>query len=352
MKGTETVLIASLIISIYLYTNKVSKTINLPNNIITLQESTKIIESRGEDIVVVFTSGPKFNSSNQFARFIDETLFGKLNTELGKRDITFVVLNTTCLARTEVRCTAKFTDIALSIAKLKPIAVVYAGIDSGIAANSFESIIKSESIPIYIIGTRVAIANNVYIGPDNVKLGKSAYEGLKKYIEPNQEALYVETVRIVAPHDKLDNGYPRINSARQLFEKAGVKTRETLFTVWNNEQTYLQVRVQLLREGPVEYIIVPSGETAIGASKAVTELGYKGKVKIVALDFTEETLDLLKRKEIYGIVSQELNKQSVALSDIITTKRKPNTKEILFASDLITLENVYKFYDDEGNVIY
>ena len=338
MKFTTTeiilgILTATLTINILLGSGKTSKT--TPATTLFLQEDIQRVAAGGDKVVVLFSSGAfyKADKSGQEIYFRDKVLLRSIEAKLERRGYTFVSVNTPCLANGS-RCLEDFNRLALGIVNLNPEAVIYKGIDSGLGTSAFSNIMNEHNIPIYTLGTEVVLDSKVYVGPDNVGLGVEAFKGIEPLIEPGQSAIYVETVRL-SNGDPLENGFPRINSARNLMSAAGIETKATIFTNWSKSQTYSELLRVL--DKPVDYIIVPSTETAEGAVQALTTLGHTD-TKIIALDFTLKISELLKEGSIYGAVPQNFLEQADQIvnsieKDVVTGKK-------LFVGEFITKEKL------------
>ena len=340
MKLSYTEIVLVIIIAALLLIGIDSKTKregNIGQEILFLQQHIKRIDSKGEEIVVVFSSGPVYSNNDEELYFRDKLLFRNIERELKERGYSTVFINTPCLSNGE-RCLEDFSRLALGISDLGPKAVIYKGIDSGIGSQAFSTIINKNNIPMYTIGTEVSIDTKGYVGPDNIKLGKEAYEGLRPLLKPGQTAVYVETVRL-SNGDKLENGYPRINSARNYLTDAGIIEKKTLFTNWSKTQTYGEVLDLLDKQGPVDYIITPSTETAEGAVAAVTTAGYRGQITIVALDLTQRIVELIIEGDLYGGVPQQFLRQAEVIADMVDNNNDRGDKR-LFAGKLVRKENL------------
>lgn len=316
------------------------------NNVKFLQEHLKTIStSAGKDLVVIFTSGSMYNTQGELLYFRDKILLSVLESKLKSEGYSIAILNTTCLAGNP-NCIQEFADLAKAIVELDTKHIIYKGIDSGLAGEQFNLIIEDADIPLYTVGTPVNINTRTYIGPDNEGLGRVAFEGLKDLIQQGESAIYLETVRISnnevrdLASVKNDNGFERIDSIRSKMTQAGVREQKTLFTQWSESKTYSDLIEEMRVNGVPDYIIAPSTETAKGAVAAVELLGVEDSVKIVALDYTVEVKNLIKKEKLYAGVSQSFIRQALYLVELINKNKESSNKKRLFVGEFITLDKI------------
>jgi ABC-type sugar transport system substrate-binding protein len=303
----------------------------------TLSPYVQYIEKEGPNIVVLFTSGAVYNTQNNFVSFLDSIIINRVTEKLTEEGYSIVTLNTPCLAG-ESSCMTEFSKIAIGILKLNPTAIIYKGVDSGLSLDAFNRIIQSEDIPIYSYGTEVALDYNLYTGPDNIGLGKKAFEGIESQVRPGDKAIYIETVRDVVTGESKDNGYPRINSIRNLMTKEGVEPALTIFSKWSEKITYDELITYFSSDKDIDYIIAPSQETALGAAIAIEESGVDAK--IIVLDYGPEVEELLLSNRIYAAVSQGLIEQANTLVAKTIDPKSVTPKKVLFAPNFITKDTL------------
>lgn len=322
--------LTGIVIILFLNNKLINKPTKISNNLLFIQQYIKRVNPGGKKLVVIFSSGLVYDSKGEELYFGDKIFLNKIQELFTKKEYSVIVINTPCLANGS-KCLEDFNRIALGIAELNPALIIYKGVDSGLGPEAFGTIMQKEEIPIITIGTRVLINNQAYVGPNNKALGKKAYEGIKDIIKPNQKAIYIETVRLTNG-DPLDNGYERIHSIRTLLTNSNVQEQKTLFTNWSKTETYDQLLKELKTNGPVDYIITPSQETAEGAVEAIKTTEYS-QIKIISLDFTNKTYELIKEEKLYAAVSQNFLSQAEVLSSNVEKKLEG---EHLFVGEFIT----------------
>lgn len=331
----QTIIVGILFSFIYLIRPSDTKNNIDPKTLNLLEKYLINIDSQGEKIVIFIGTGPMYYKE-EIINFYDKVPIEEFHRRLKEENYTVVTLASPCTKK----CTDEYTQLALLINNIKPEALVFKGVHSDIGLENLNRIVKKEKIPLFLFGTELVIDYNLYVGPDNQQLGSKAAEGLKPLIKPNQKALYIETTRI-GGEDKLDNGYERINKARVLLTKQGVKESKTIFTEWSEDKTYQQIYSFLQTGERVDYIIAPSVETARGAASALEALQIK-TTKIVCLDLTEEAVQLLQTDRIYAAVSQNLINQGFLVAESIINKKYNDTykNKILTIGDFITKETL------------
>ena len=322
--------LTGIVIILFLNNKLINKPTKISNNLLYIQQYIKRVNPAGKKLVVIFSSGLVYDSKQEELYFGDKIFLNKIQELFTKKEYSVIAINTPCLANGS-KCLEDFNRIALGIVELNPTLIIYKGIDSGLGPEAFGTIMQKEEIPIITIGTRVLINNQAYVGPNNKALGEKAYEGIKDIIKPNQKAIYIETVRLTNG-DPLDNGYERIHSIRTLLTNSNVQEQKTLFTNWSRTETYDKLLKELRTDGPVDYIITPSQETAEGAVEAIETAGYN-QIKIISLDFTNKTYKLIKEERLYAAVSQNFLSQAEVLSSNVEEKLEG---EHLFVGEFIT----------------
>lgn len=301
------------------------------------------VEKKGKKTVVILVTGTTYINEEPL-EFIDRKLLEITKRELGRANYTIITLSTPCA----VRCLDDYTRLGILIKNLEPTAVIYKGIHTDFGTETLNSIITKANVPIFTFGSEVVLDYELYVGPDNFKIGEAIVEGLKDKIKEGDEAIYIETVSKLN-NDKLDNGFERIDTARKGLSLLGVKEKKTIATLWSKGQTYEEI-LNILKKGEVEYIIAPSVETAEGAILAIEKVGYSTKdIKVIGVDLTERSIELIKNNRLYGVVSQELSIQGLELADAIISSYKGEKSKRLYASKLITLDNLDEYMLSNNN---
>ena len=351
---TLTTIIAFLCIQLFIFRPALNKKDSVTNSFIKAsQEYIKKIEVRGEKRIVIIGNGPIFNEEGEALPFQDSAIIDPLREKLARDNYTVVTMSLPCL---EPECNSHYFNLGLAALSLNPEAIILHAISSGLNTDTLDQLFTESETPVYVYGRELPINYRLYVGPDNNRLGLNLAEGILPEIEPGDNILYVETVRLING-DISDNGFARINSARRLLNKAGANEVDTLFTYWSKTNTYEQVNAILAQGKKVDYIITPSVETAEGAIEAVRQRNLQDEIKILSLDFNPRIKELIEEGSLYATTSQEFHRQSSALAAAIESQIEseititPGSKK-RFASSLITKDNLNNFIDDEGNYLY
>ena len=276
--------------------------------------------------------------------FIDAKPLEVAKRELKRAGYSIITLSTPC----SIRCIGEYTKLGLLILELNPDAVIYKGIQSDFGTDTLNDIVTKGNIPIFSFGSEVLLDYTLYTGPDNIGMAKAVSKGLENEVKKGEKVVYIETITKLN-NNVLDNGYQRIGAVQKELERLGLEEVESVATLWSKINTFEEIVRVLKTKGRVDYIIAPSIETAEGAANAVKSLGYTN-IKIIAMDFTERGVELLKEGSIYGLVSQELEKQGLALVTGITEGRLDlGTKKLFSSETLITLKNLNQYEVTKGN---
>jgi len=316
------------------------------------QEYLIDIEKRGSKTVVLVLSGTAF-IEKKATTFVEEHTINTLKGGLTKSGFTVITLATPCT----IRCLDEYTQLGLIIANLKPAAVVYKGIHSDFGTDSFNNILKKASIPIYTFGTEPKIDYKLYTGPDNEGLGFNMANYLKGKGIKDKKVVYIRTIDVLN-NNVLDNGYQRMNAIEKYLKEIGAIDAGSVYTLWNRGRTYDEIYRLLFNDESVEYIVAPSVETAEGAIEAIEDLKKKYstkeyKTKVVVLDFTPRSVELLLEGRLEAAISQEITQQALKIADVISSNKniKSASKE-LFSTKVVTVDNLKDFELSPGNYLW
>lgn len=328
--------------------------------ILTLRKYATSIDKAGKDLIIVLNNSNRIDKEGNYLEFIDRAVMEKALPILKENNYTVLTLNLPCIE--DIACLNKYYEISSLIIELKPRAVIFNSPSSGVNTDTIGTTLDKENIPIYVYQTESALNYKLYIGPNNEGLGREIVKGISSNLKRGDKVLYVETVRLINGN-KLDNGYKRINAAREELKKIGVEEYATIFTEWSKSKTYTEL-IRLLSKDTnnLKYIITPSVETAEGAVLALEQLGLQKEIKIICADITPVSLKLLIDGQIEGLVGQELAKQGESLGNNIVKDLEEDKKDIdsvegkknqvLFNTIYIDRYNVDEYKQPNGEFIY
>lgn len=301
-------------------------------------------EKGGNKTVVIVVSGTTYINGEPVL-FVDAEPLKIAKKELKKAGYSIITLTTPCA----IRCLNEYTKLGVLIVELNADAVIYKGIHSDFGTDSFNKILTTANIPIYSFGSEVILDYTLYTGPDNLGMAKAIANGLKNKIQGNETVVYIDTISKLNTNI-LDNGYQRIKAVKEELTALGLKEVETVTTLWSRARTFEEISRVLTKHGKVNYIIAPSIETGLGAAEAVEKLGLQDEVKIIAMDFTEEGVRLLKEGKFYGLVGQGLTNQGLTIADSILMGLNSKGIKKLYSTDtVITMKNLDDYEITIGN---
>lgn len=318
--------------------NKTDETIDL------FRDYLVDVDKGGKKTVVILVTGTAYVDKEP-VEFVDAKPLEIAKRELKRAGYTVITLTTPCA----IRCLDDYAELGLLILDLEADAVIYKGIHSDFGTDTLNRILEKGGVPIYSYGSEVVLNYRLYTGPDNKGMARAIRVGLEKIAKEGERVIYIETITKLN-NDTLDNGYQRILAVQKELASIGLVEVESVATLWNRARTFEEISRVLNQKGKVDYIIAPSIGTALGAAEAVERLGYKGQIKIIAMDFTKEGVQLLKEGKFYGLVSQSLEEQGLAIArGIINNNLLPGTKKLFSSDTLITLENLNDYELTKGN---
>lgn len=351
--NTNYIFILALLLIIIIQGNKIRKNQTEPpisNSLVETADYIKRVQVGGDKRVVILGNGPVFNNNGDVVAFHKKAIIDPLRNKLHDEGYTVISIGLPCL---EPECYSKFFSLANAIVEMKPEAVVFHSVSTGLNTDTLDKFFREANISVFTFGRFLNIDFITHVGPDNILLGKNLAEGLKNEIREGDKILYVETVRLING-DVNDNGFPRIDAARRLFNSYGVEEVKTISTFWSKTTTYEEVLKILKTNKEIDYILTPSQETAEGAINAVKELKLQDDVKILCMDFNPTIRKLIESGEIYATVGQQFYKQSsTLLTDILKNDDIEDTEvKKQFASEIITRENLDNFRNESGDFLY
>lgn len=310
------------------------------------------LETNGKNSIVILHNSGRVDREGNPIEFIDKVVIEAASNILAQNNYTLIYMSLPCIG--DLECYNKYFEIGKLVIDLKPKAIIFNSPSSGLNTDTLGALFDQADIPLYVYQTESNLNYKQYTGPNNVKIGETVALGLKPKIKPKDKIVYVETVRLING-DTFDNGFPRINAARNLLTSYGAIEYKTIFTEWSKSKTYEEVVSILTKDKDIKYIITPSFETAEGAILAVEKLNLSKSTKVICMDFTLKVAKLLEEGRLEGTVSQELIKQGEAIANSIIMDNKLKDKNYnekrqkLFNSAYITKQNLDS-YKDQKNI--
>lgn len=158
----------------------------------------------------------------------------------------------------------------------------------------------------------------IVMGGKDAKNQKERVEGFEKYVKSNSNLKIVD-----------------IDSSDAMLLEAEIATRKILN-----------------RNDKIDALFCTSALDGIGAVKAVNDLNYKRKVKIICFDDLEETLNNIKCGLISATIVQKSNEMGYRAVNIIMDKvegKASKTSKTLTDVEVINKANIDVYMQGEGN---
>lgn len=223
-----------------------------------------------------------------------------------------------------------------SIAK-KPDAIILAAADN---EKTLPEALKIKKAGIKLIVVDSGLKENIedtYIATDNYKAGLCIGRMLDKYLDEGDKVGIVNFVENSKP------GIERELGVRAAFEKNKNIVLDTVYCN-SNPDTAKDLTIKMIKENPdITAIAALNQYSTEGAARAVRELGFKDKIKIVGMDNSKEQIKYLEDQTIAGLVVQKpLNMGYLGVEKAVELiSGKPVPDKIDSGLLMVTKDNMY-----------
>lgn len=160
--------------------------------------------------------------------------------------------------------------------------------------------IKESGIKLIIVDS--GLKDNIedtYIATDNYKAGLCIGRMLEKYITEGDKVGIVNFVENSKPAIERELG------VREAFEKNNNTVLNTIYCD-SNPDIAKELTIKMIKDNPdISAIAALNQYSTEGAARAVRELGFKDKIKIVGMDNSKEQIQYLEDETIAGLVVQK-----------------------------------------------
>lgn len=160
--------------------------------------------------------------------------------------------------------------------------------------------IKESGINLIIVDS--GLKKNIedtYIATDNYKAGLCIGRMLEKYIKEGDKVGIVNFVENSKPAIERELG------VREAFEKNNNTVLNTIYCD-SNPDIAKELTIKMIKDNPdISAIAALNQYSTEGAARAVRELGFKDKIKIVGMDNSKEQIQYLEDETIAGLVVQK-----------------------------------------------
>lgn len=171
-----------------------------------------------------------------------------------------------------------------------------------------------------------------YVGADNEAGGELAGEGMLKALNNKGKVAVLEGIR------GADNAEARKRGFEQAIQgKLDIVASES--ANWDTQQAYAKTQAILASQPDVQGIFCANDKMALGAVKAISEAGKKGKITVIGYDNIPDVQPYLKSGEMKATIDQHpdsMGKYGVRMAVGILTKTAPSGRELLVPLEVKT----------------
>ncbi|MBM6996617.1 substrate-binding domain-containing protein [Paenibacillus sp. DXFW5] len=193
-------------------------------------------------------------------------------------------------------------------------------------------------IPVISMDSEVASTKvKTFVGTNNYEAGQKAAERLVELTGPESEIGIMNFVQGARNANQREEGF-----LDYIARFPGVHVVDIQYCGSDEKLAYNLTADMLKRFPDLDGIVSLSAESSIGAGRAVDELGYGGKVKMIAFDNPPEMLELLQEEKVQAMVVQNpFNNGYMAVAAAVQAARGEKLQDrIPTDTKLIDLNNM------------
>jgi ribose transport system substrate-binding protein len=221
----------------------------------------------------------------------------------------------------------------------RPKAIVLAASDYNLTVP-IATKIRDAGIPLITVdsGLNGGISRS-FIATDNYKAGRQAGEAMANL------ATRDEPIAVVSFMKGSKTAMERESGVRDRMKEAAMSAVDetTYYSESSVEKAYEIVKQLLLDKPDLRGLVCLNEMTTVGAARAVKELGFDGRLKMVGFDSSTEEIAYLEEGVIQAIVVQKpFNMGYLAIRAAVDVTRGRKVEPLIdTGSELITKENMY-----------
>jgi ribose transport system substrate-binding protein len=201
--------------------------------------------------------------------------------------------------------------------------------------------IKKAGIPLVTIeSTLNDNLSDSFIGTDNIAAGKKVGQAAAKLLPLSSEIAIINFVKGSSTSVEREEGV-----RQELALHSGIKIMDTYFCDGVEDNAYEYTKQLLSSKALIDGIVTLNETATQGAARAVKEMGFSGKVKLIGFDSSIREINLLEEGVIQAIVVQKpFNmgylgvKTSIHLLNKVKISPRMDT-----GSEIITQDNMYTY---------
>lgn len=176
------------------------------------------------------------------------------------------------------------------------------------------------------------------VATDNFQAGKKLGQFAGTYVDDGTQIGIVNHVKGASTSIERENGM------KEGLGKHKNQVAETVFCGSSYDKAYAQTREMLAKYPRMKVIMGTNEYSAVGAARAIKDMGLTGKVKVVGFDNSIEEIQLLEEGVFQGIIIQKpFNIGYLGIEQAVKIiEGKHVKKNIDSGSKLITKKNMYE----------
>ncbi|MDN4069121.1 substrate-binding domain-containing protein [Paenibacillus vini] len=193
-------------------------------------------------------------------------------------------------------------------------------------------------IPVISMDSEVASTKvKTYVGTNNYEAGQKAAERLVELTGKQSDIGIVNFVKGARNADQREEGF-----LDYVARFSGIRVVDIQYCGSDEELAYRLTRNMLTAYPGLDGLVSLSAESSIGAGRAVEEMGYGGKINMIAFDNPPEMLELLQEETVQAMVVQNpFNNGYMAVAAAVKAAHGEKLEDrIPTDTKLIDLENM------------
>lgn len=193
-------------------------------------------------------------------------------------------------------------------------------------------------IPLILIDSCLDVElGETLVATNNVRLGEVQGNYIKQFVTENSQ------IAIVGHVQNSSTALEREEGVRKGLEEYEDRIVDVVFCDSNYDKAYALMEELIEKYPDIDLVVGLNEYSAVGAARAIRDLGLTGKVKVFGTDSSLEEIQMLEEGIFEGIVIQ--NPFKMGYMGVEATMKVLNGERILKTVDsgceLVTRENVY-----------
>ena len=220
-------------------------------------------------------------------------------------------------------------------------ALVLMAVDS-VAAQPILTSAEDAGIPVVLVNRKLpnqdyAVA---YVGSEDIVAGQIEMSAVAQALGGKGRIVILEGTYGHEPQVQRKRGYDNVLKKYPDIEVVATQTGK-----WYRNEAMAVMENWLQADMAIDAVVAQNDEMALGALKAIEDVGLLGKIVIAGIDATPEALKYVKEGKLNITVFQDAKGQGRTAIDVASEVARGNTveKEILIPFELVTPETANQY---------